>query len=82
VWREQWSEAEMRGDELYSRCKCCTSGSVHTTLLLALLLLDIDSLPLDLPEGARRVLIVSSPDDETFFVHTILTRLLHNRVKR
>jgi hypothetical protein len=42
-------------------CKCYTSGSVHTTLLLALLLLKVNSLPLDLPEGARRVLVVSSP---------------------
>jgi hypothetical protein len=28
---------------------------------------------LDLPEGVRRVLVVSSPDDETFYVCTILT---------
>jgi hypothetical protein len=33
----------------------------------------VNCLPFDLPEGARRVLVVSSPDDETFFVHTILT---------
>jgi hypothetical protein len=43
------------------RYKCCTSGSVHTSLLPALLLLKIECLPFDLPEGARRVLVVSSP---------------------
>jgi hypothetical protein len=30
-------------------------------LLAAFLLLQVDSLPLDLPEGARRVLVISSP---------------------
>jgi hypothetical protein len=57
----------------YYRCKCCTSGSVHTSLLPALLLLKIDGLPLDLPEGARRVLDVFSFDGVTFFVRTIPT---------
>jgi hypothetical protein len=33
----------------------------------------VNSLPLDLPEGARRVLVVSSPGADTFFVRTILT---------
>jgi hypothetical protein len=45
----------------YCHCKCCTSGSFHTSLLPALLLLKIDRLPHDLPEGVRRVLVVSSP---------------------
>jgi hypothetical protein len=43
------------------RYKCCTCGSVYTPLLPTFLLLKIDGLPLDLPEGARRVLVVSSP---------------------
>jgi hypothetical protein len=30
-------------------------------LLAAFLLLQVDSLPLDLPKGARRVLVISSP---------------------
>jgi hypothetical protein len=57
----------MRRTRLYplnpgvTRCKCYTSGSVHTSLLPALLLLKIDCLPLDLSQGARRVLVVSSP---------------------
>jgi hypothetical protein len=54
-------------------CKSCTSGSVQTPLLSALLLLKIDSLALDLFEGARRVLVISSPDGVTFFVLTILS---------
>jgi hypothetical protein len=37
------------------------------------LLLKIDSLALDLFEGARRVLVISSPDGVTFFVLTILS---------
>jgi hypothetical protein len=37
------------------------------------LLLQVDSLPFDLPEGARRILVVSSPGADTFFVRTILT---------
>jgi hypothetical protein len=49
------------------------SGSVHTSLLPGLLLLKIDCLPLDLSDGARRVRVISSPNDVTFFVHTILT---------
>jgi hypothetical protein len=40
---------------------CCTSGSIETPLLFALLLLKIDSLALDLSKGARRVLVISSP---------------------
>jgi hypothetical protein len=36
-------------------------GSVQMPLLSALLLLKIDSLALDLSEGARRVLVISSP---------------------
>jgi hypothetical protein len=43
------------------RCKCCTCGSIHTSLLPALLLLKIDYPSFDLSEGARRVLVVSSP---------------------
>ena len=31
------------------RCKCCTSGCVHMSLLPALLLLKMDCLPFDLP---------------------------------
>jgi hypothetical protein len=34
---------------------------VHMSLLSALLLLKVNCLPFDLPEGARRVLVVSSP---------------------
>jgi hypothetical protein len=37
------------------------------------MLLKVNCLPLDLPEGARRVPVVSSPDDETLFVRTIMT---------
>jgi hypothetical protein len=58
------------------------SNTWGVTLLPALLLLKINRLSLELPEGARMVLVDSTPDDETFFVRTILTRLLHNRVKR
>jgi hypothetical protein len=36
------------------------------------LLLKIDGLALDLYEGARRVLVISSPDGVTFFALTIL----------
>jgi hypothetical protein len=42
-------------------------------LLSALLMLEVNNLPFDLPEGAMRVLVVSSPCAETFFVRTILT---------
>jgi hypothetical protein len=42
------------------------------SLLAAFLLLQINSLPLDLPKGARRVLVISSPGADTFFVHGIL----------
>ena len=55
-------------------CYCCCSGcSVHTPLLAAFLLLQIHGLSLDLPEGARRVLVISSPGADTFFVRGILT---------
>jgi hypothetical protein len=53
-------------------CNCCTCGSVQAPLLPALLLLKIDSLALDLSEGARRVVVISSPDGVMFFVLTIL----------
>jgi hypothetical protein len=42
-------------------CCCCLGCSVHTPLLVAFLLLQIHGLSLDLPKGARRVLVVSSP---------------------
>jgi hypothetical protein len=50
-------------------------------LLAAFLLLQVYGLPFDLPEGARRVLVVSSPGTDTFFMRTILTRVLQRRVK-
>jgi hypothetical protein len=46
---------------------------VQTPLLAAFLLLQINSLSLDLPEGARRILVISSPGTDTFFVRGILT---------
>jgi hypothetical protein len=48
---------------LSGRCCCCRcSGcSVQTPLLAAFLLLQIHGLSLDLPKGARRVLVISSP---------------------
>jgi hypothetical protein len=45
----------------YYCCNRCTSGSVQTPLLSALLLVKVDNLALDLSEGARRVLVISSP---------------------
>jgi hypothetical protein len=42
-------------------------------LLAAFLLLQINSLPLDLPKGVRRVLVISSPSADIFFVCGILT---------
>jgi hypothetical protein len=62
---------------------CCIGGFVQTSLLLAPLLLKVDSLALILFEGARRVLVISSPDGVTFFVHTILNWLLtHCKIMR
>ena len=49
---------------LLSGCCCCyrcTGCSVQTPLLAAFLLLQINSLSLDLPEGVRRILVISSP---------------------
>jgi hypothetical protein len=48
---------------LLSYCCCyrCSGCYVQTLLLAAFLLLQINGLSLDLPEGARRILIISSP---------------------
>jgi hypothetical protein len=48
---------------IYRSCcgNCCTGGSVQTSLLLAALLLKVDSLALILSEGVRRILVISSP---------------------
>jgi hypothetical protein len=40
---------------------CCTGGSIHTSLLLAPLLLKVNCFALILSEGARWVLVLSSP---------------------
>jgi hypothetical protein len=40
---------------------------------MAFLLLQVNSLPLDLPKGVRRVLVISSPGTDTFFVRDIVT---------
>ena len=84
---EQWkSESETRGDGLGRRSNRRKSSAdlptlpdlplllrqLLTSLLLAPLLLKVDSLALILSEGVRRVLVISSPDDVTFFVCTIL----------
>jgi hypothetical protein len=45
---------------LLSGCRC-SGCSVQTSLHAAFLLLQIHGLSLDLPEGARRILIISSP---------------------
>jgi hypothetical protein len=58
---------------LRSGCCRCTGCSVRTPLLAAFLLLQINSLPLDLPEGATRILIIASPGADTFFVRGILS---------
>jgi hypothetical protein len=44
-------------------CSCCrcTGFSVRTPLLAAFLLLQVNSLALDLPEGATRILIIATP---------------------
>jgi hypothetical protein len=74
------SEAERRDDErdkqsdLKKSVADLLSLSAQRLLLLAgFLLLQVDSLPLDLPKAARRVLVISSPGANTFFVHGILT---------
>jgi hypothetical protein len=47
---------------LLSGCCCrCSGCSVQTPLLAAFLLLQINGLSLDLPEGLRRILVISSP---------------------
>ena len=42
-------------------CCRCTGFSVRTPLLAAFLLLQVNSLALDLPEGATRILIIATP---------------------
>jgi hypothetical protein len=96
---EQWSEAEMRGDEL-----CRLSNQKRSATILPVLLLlplqvlherlcsydasscppagqDKPSFPLTCLKGRGGSSSSPPSNDETFFVHTILTRLVHNRVK-
>jgi hypothetical protein len=58
---------------LLSDCCHCSGYSIQTSLLAAFLLLQINGLSLDLPEGARRILVISSPGADTFFMRGILT---------
>jgi hypothetical protein len=60
IWRSLWLISKLG---LHSGCCCCCrcTGCSGTPLLAAFLLLQVNCLALDLPEGATRILIITSP---------------------